>query len=94
MKFRLEFNIKNHHCPAEVHKLKKKQQFFRSDYLHRSAGLSLGGDLGEKVSQFWLTSPYFELREKFKRIEHIGKSKFWTKTSPRNPENVAKSLPV
>ena len=32
-------------------------------------GLSLGGDLGEKVSQSWLTSPYFELREKFKYRE-------------------------
>ena len=28
------------------------------------AGLSLGGDLGEKVSLNWLTSPYFELKEK------------------------------
>ena len=33
-------------------------------------GLSLGGDLGEKVSLSWLTSPYFELREKFKFVEH------------------------
>ena len=45
-------------------------------------GLSLGGDLGEKVSLSWLTSPYFELRVKFKCIEHIGKFKIWTKTSP------------
>ena len=43
--------------------------------LNRMAGLSLEGDLGEKVSQSWLTSPYFELREKFRCIEHIGKSK-------------------
>ena len=43
-------------------------------------GLSIRGDLGEKVSLSWLTSPYFELREKFKCIEHIGKSK--NKTSP------------
>ena len=43
------------------------------------SGLSLEGDLGQKVSFSWLTSPYFELREKFKCIEHIGKSKIWTK---------------
>ena len=35
---------------------------------HITAGLSLEGDLGEKVSLNLLTSPYFELREKF--IEH------------------------
>ena len=29
------------------------------------AGLSLEGDLGEKVSLNWFTSPYYELREKF-----------------------------
>ena len=28
-------------------------------------GLSLGGDLEEEVSLNWLTSPCFELREKF-----------------------------
>ena len=44
--------------------------------------LSLGGDLGEKVSISWLTSPYFKwLREKITCIKHIGKSKTWTKTS-------------
>ena len=46
-------------------------------------GFSLGSDLGEKVSLRRLTSPCFELREKFECIEHIGKSKIWTKTSPR-----------
>ena len=56
-------------------------------------GLSLGGNLGEKVSLSWLTSPYFVLREKFKCIEHIGKSKIQIKTSPWNPENVIKLLP-
>ena len=29
--------------------------------------------------------PFFELREKFKCIEHIGKSKIKSKTSPRMP---------
>ena len=43
--------------------------------------LSLGRDLGEKVSISWLTSPYLKLREKITCIKHIGKSKIWTKTS-------------
>ena len=55
------------------------------------AELSLEADLGEKVSLNWLTSPYFELREKFKSKEHIGKSKMLTKTSPCNPENFSLS---
>ena len=38
-------------------------------------GFSLEGDFREKVSLSWLTSPYFELREKFKCIEHIGNPK-------------------
>ena len=46
-----------------------------------TAGLSLGGDLGEKVSLNWLTSPCFELREKFNCIEHTGKSKIMARTS-------------
>ena len=36
------------------------------------AGLSLEGDLGEKVSLIWLTSPYFELREKLKCTKYLG----------------------
>ena len=32
--------------------------------------LSQGGELGEKVSLIWFFFPYFELREKFKCIEH------------------------
>ena len=46
------------------------------------AGLSLEGNLGEIVSLSWLISPYFQLKEKWKCIEHIRKSKIWTKTSP------------
>ena len=57
-------------------------------------GVILEGDLGEKISLSWLTSPYLELREKWKCIECIGKSKIWTKTSPWNPEIVAKLLPL
>ena len=57
-------------------------------------GVILEGDLGEKVSLSWLTSPYLELREKWKCIEFIGKIKIWTKTSPWNPEIVAKLLPL
>ena len=37
--------------------------------------LSLEGNLEEKVSLKWLTSPCFELRVKFKYIEHIVESK-------------------
>ena len=40
-----------------------------------------GGDLGEIVFLSWLASPYFELREKVKCIEHRGKSKLWSTTS-------------
>ena len=42
-------------------------------------GLSLEGNLREKVSLSCLTSPYFELKEKFQCIKHIGKSKFGPK---------------
>ena len=52
------------------------------------SGVILEGDLGEKVSLSWL-SPYLELREKRKCIECIGIT-----TSPRNPEIVAKLLPL
>ena len=57
-------------------------------------GVILEGDLGEKVSLSWLTYPYLELREKWKCIESIGKSKIWTKTSPWNSEIVTKLLPL
>ena len=39
------------------------------------------GFLGEKVSLNWLTSLGFELREKFKCIEYIGKCNITAKTS-------------
>ena len=39
-----------------------------------------GCDLVEKLSLSWLTSPFFELREKFKCIEHTRKCKIWTTT--------------
>ena len=68
--------------------------FIRSVVKLLLAGISLEGDLREKVSLRWLTYPYFELREKFKCIKHIGKSKIRTKTPPCNPENVANFLPV
>ena len=57
-------------------------------------GVILEGDLGEKVSLSWLTSPYLEPREKWKCIECIRKSKILTKTSPWNPEIVTKLLPL
>ena len=53
--------------------------------------ISLGGDWGEKVSLICFTSPCFELRDKFKYIEHIGESWIWTKTSPCLSLNVSPS---
>ena len=61
---------------------------------YTKAEVILEGDLGEKVFLSWLTSPYLELREKWKCIDCIGKSKIWTKTPPWNPEIVAKLLPL
>ena len=49
---------------------------------HGYSGNKLGGGLGEVVSPQEQTSPYFQLREKSKCIEYIGKCKFWSKTSP------------
>ena len=37
-------------------------------------GNKLEGDMGDTVSLQAQTSPYFQLREKFKCIEHIDKS--------------------
>ena len=59
-----------------------------------NTGLSLGGCLGEKCFLSWLTSLYLKLRDTFKCIVHIGKSKIWTKTFPWNPEIVTKLLTV
>ena len=39
--------------------------------------------MGEIVSLQTQTSPYFQLREKFKCTEHIGKGKTQLKTSPK-----------
>ena len=39
------------------------------------------GNLGEIVSLQTQTSPYFQLREKIKCLEHIGKGKAQLKTS-------------
>ena len=47
-----------------------------------NSGNKLGGDLGETVTLQAPTSPYFQLREKFKCIEHIGKGETHFKTSP------------
>ena len=55
-------------------------QFFTSQ--RHFSGVILGGDLGEIVSLSWLTSPYFELKEKWKCIECTGKFESWTKTFP------------
>ena len=60
-------------------------------YIHM-AGSKLGGDLGETVSLQTQTSPYFQLREKFKCIEHIGKGEAQLKTSPWNQKIWGKLL--
>ena len=49
-----------------------------------TSGVILEGNLGEKFSLSWLTSPYLELREKWKCIECIEKSKIWIKTFLRS----------
>ena len=45
----------------------------------KSAGLSLGADFGENLPKL---APCFELREKLKCIECIGKSKIMAETAP------------
>ena len=57
--------------------------------LHRRSGLS---NFGEKVSLFWLTSPYFELREKFKRIEHIHTYQSFSCASAINTKNLLRGV--
>ena len=46
------------------------------------SGNKLEGDVGGIVSLQAQTSPYFQLREKFKCIEHTDKSETQLKTSP------------
>ena len=78
-----------HKLPLWMH-FKTEYQTFSNlvrDDLYRIAycytpGNMLGGDLGEVVSLQEQTSPYFQLREKSKCIEYIGKAKFRSKTSP------------
>ena len=55
-----------------------------------NSGLSLEGNLGEKVSPGLFTPPYFELREKLKCTEHIGK----IQNLGQNSLNAAELLPV
>ena len=51
-------------------------------YFELYQGNKLEGDVGDIVSLQAKTSPYFQLSEKFKCIEHIDKSKTQLKTSP------------
>ena len=62
---------------------RKNNLFFmtRMRLVAANSGLSLEGDLGEKVSLNWFTSPCFELRERLKCINCIGKIKIRIKTS-------------
>ena len=46
------------------------------------SGNKLKGDVGDIVPLQAQTSPLFQLREKFKCIEHIGKSELQFKPSP------------
>ena len=64
------------------HKSKKKKKKKREKCFTHICKAQFGGQFCEKVSLNWLTSPYFELREKLKCIEHIWKSKFWPKFLP------------
>ena len=47
-----------------------------------TSGNKLEGDMGDTVSLQAQTSPYFQLREKFKCIEHMDNSEPELKTSP------------
>ena len=62
--------------------MSESNQDNESAQLRHQPGLSLGGDLGVKVSLNWFTSPCFELRQKLKCIEYIGKYKICPKTAP------------
>ena len=46
------------------------------------SGNKLEGDVDDTVSLQAQTSPYFQLREKFKCTEHIDKSETQLKTAP------------
>ena len=48
----------------------------------RLTEIKLQGDYGEIVSLQFQTSLCFELKEKFKCIEYIGKDEKWADTSP------------
>lgn len=70
-------------CPHNVQIIIwKDTKMYSVKLLNKSiitAGLSLGGSVGAKVSLIWLNSLCFELREKFRCIEHIGTSKIMAK---------------
>ena len=51
------------------------------EFLQLFSGNKLEGDVGDIVFLEAQTSPCFQLREKFKCIEHINKSKTQLKTS-------------
>ena len=50
--------------------------------MYSEVGNKLEGDVGDIVTLQAETSPYFQLREKSKCIEHIDKSETQLKTSP------------
>ena len=53
----------------------------------------LDGNFGEKVSLSWLTSPY-RAKGEVKMYRMYRENQNWIKTSPWNPENVEKLLPL
>ena len=63
-------------------------------YVKPHSGNMLGGDLGEIVSLQPQTSPCFQLREKFKCIEHIGKGEPSLKLVPEIAKSEGNRLPV
>ena len=65
------------------HIFQQKKNIRTQDFVCiRRPRASLEEDVGETVFQSWLTSPYFELKEKSKCIKHTENLKFWIKLLP------------
>ena len=60
-------------------------------YCHQTPGNKLEGDTEDIVSLQAQTTPYFQLRAKFKCIEHTDKSETQFKTSQGSKITVASS---
>ena len=69
--------------PGKGHKTQASNTGRSSTHSLHYSGNKLGCNLGEVVCLQEQISPYFQLREKSKCIEYIGKSKFQSKTRER-----------